>query len=286
MSSFANLKRNTNNFEKLTQAMQPDNGFGKEKEDVRLWYPNVDKVGNGFSVIRFLPPPPQDGDDALPWVRVFSHGFQGPTGKWYIENCGTTLGNSCLVCVHNKTLWNSGIESNKDIVRARKRKLSYYANILVISDPQNPENEGQNRIFRFGKKIFDKLSEAMTPEFEDEKAINPFDFWEGANFKLKIRNVEGYRNYDRSEFESVEPLFGGDDTKLQALWEKEYSLKEFVDPKLFKSDEELLPRFEKVVGNPSVAERVAPAVEKYKDYSVPATEDDSDLDYFKNLVNE
>lgn len=291
MTSFANLKRNSQSFEKLTQAVQainkPEGGFS---EDTRLWYPAVDKNGNGYSVIRFLPPSPQDGDDPLPWVRVFSHGFQGPTGLWLIDNCPTTIGQSCKICENNSVLWNSGIESDKEIARARKRKLSYYANVLIISDPQNPENESQVKIFRFGKKIFDKISEAMTPEFEDEKAINPFDFWEGANFKLKIRNVEGYRNYDRSEFAESEPLFGGDDDKLKALWEKEYSLKEFIDPKLFKSNEELQRRFEKVVGGDSVSRTASEAVSVKMESPVvsksSSTEDDEDLDYFKSLIND
>ena len=289
MTSFANLKRSSNSFEKLTQAVQainkPENAFA---EDTRIWYPAVDKNGNGYSVIRFLPAPPQDGDDALPWVRVFSHGFQGPTGLWLIENCPTTLGKECEICRRNSEYWNSGIESDKEIARARKRKLSYYSNILVISDPQNPENEGQSRIFRYGKKIFDKISEAMTPEFEDEKAINPFDFWEGANFKLKIRNVEGYRNYDRSEFSEPEALFGGNDDKLKEIWEKEYSLKEFIDPKLFKSNEELQKRFEKVVAVESVKPTVASAS---KPTQTPSTSDssesdDEELDYFKSLLDD
>ncbi len=290
MSSFANLKRNSSSLEKLTQAVQaiakPDYG----NDDSRLWYPNVDKNGNGYSVIRFLPAPPQDGDDALPWVRVFTHGFQGPTGQWFINNCLTTTGKECYCCKKNTEYWNSGIDSDKEIARARKRNLNYYANVLIISDQQNPENEGQNRIFRFGKKIFDKISDAMSPEFQDEKPINPFDFWEGANFKLKIRNVEGYRNYDRSEFSDPEPLFGGNDDKLKELWDKEYSLKDFVDPKLFKSNEELMARYEKVVGGDSVvrtaSERSEPVVSKSKATQPVVTDEDEDLDYFKSLIND
>ena len=231
MSSFANLKRNRSSMEKLAKAIeataQPNSEAGS-KDDTRMWQPSVDKSGNGTAVIRFLPAPAVDGDDALPWVRVFSHGFQGP-GGWLIDNCLTTLNEKCPVCEHNNTLWNSGIDANKDVARKQKRKLSYIANVLVISDPANKDNEGQIKLFKFGKKIFDKISEAMNPEFDDETPINPFDLWEGANFKLKIRNVEGYRNYDKSEFADKSALYDGDDAKLEELWKKEYSLAEFVE---------------------------------------------------------
>ena len=177
MSSFANLKRNKSSFEKLTKAIEATSQSTPEagsKDDTRFWQPEVDKAGNGMAVIRFLPAPAVDGDDALPWIRVFSHGFQGP-GGWLIDNCLTTLNEKCPVCEHNNTLWNSGIEDNKNVARKQKRKLSYIANILVISDPSNKQNEGTIRLFKFGKKIFDKITEAMNPEFDDEKAINPFD---------------------------------------------------------------------------------------------------------------
>ena len=194
MSSFANLKRSRNDLDKLTKAIEdstsPTSKEAGSKDDTRLWQPTVDKAGNGMAVIRFLPAPAVDGDDALPWVRRFDHGFQGP-GGWYIENSLTTLGQKDPVSEYNTTLWNSGIEANKDIARKQKRRLHYIANILVISDPSNPSNEGEIKLFKFGKKIFDKITEAMNPEFADETPINPFDMWEGANFKLKIRNVEG-----------------------------------------------------------------------------------------------
>ena len=190
MSSFANLKRNRSDIKTLTRAIEATSQPAEagSKDDTRFWQPEVDKAGNGMAVIRFLPAPAIDGDDALPWVRTFSHGFQGP-GGWFIDNCLTTLNEKCPVCEHNNTLWNSGIEANKEIARKQKRKLSYVANILVVSDPSNPSNEGQIRLFKFGKKIFDKITEAMNPEFADETPVNPFDLWEGANFKLKIRNV-------------------------------------------------------------------------------------------------
>jgi hypothetical protein len=249
MNSFANLKRNRSSFEKLTKAIESSNQSSEagSKDDNRFWQPSVDKAGNGMAIIRFLPAPAVDGDDALPWIRVFSHGFQGP-GGWLIDNCLTTLNAKCPVCEHNSTLWNSGIEANKDIARKQKRKLSYVANILVVSDPSNPSNEGQVKLFKFGKKIFDKISEAMNPEFADETPVNPFDLWEGANFKLKIRNVEGYRNYDKSEFADASPLFDGDDAKLEELWKKEYSLLEFTENKQFKSYDQLKARLDKVLG--------------------------------------
>ena len=291
MSSFANLKRNKSSFEKLAKAIestsQPNSEAGS-KDDTRFWQPEVDKAGNGMAVIRFLPAPAVDGDDALPWVRVFSHGFQGP-GGWFIDNCLTTLNEKCPVCEHNNTLWNSGIEANKDVARKQKRKLSYVANILVVSDPANKDNEGTVRLFKFGKKIFDKITEAMNPEFADETPINPFDLWEGANFKLKIRNVEGYRNYDKSEFAEKSALYDGDDEKLEALWKSEFGLKEFLERKNFKSYDQLKQRLDKALG----FDGAAPAPKsKAADVSVDDTsiidksvgEDDEDLDYFKSLA--
>ena len=296
MSSFANLKRSRNDLAKLTKAIEATTQTAEagSKEDTRFWQPEVDKAGNGMAVIRFLPAPQVDGDDALPWVRVFSHGFQGP-GGWYIDNCLTTINEKCPACEHNNTLWNSGIEANKDIARKQKRKLSYIANILVVSDPANKENEGQVRLFKFGKKIFDKITEAMNPEFADEKAINPFDMWEGANFKLKIRNVEGYRNYDKSEFAEVSALFDGDDEKLESLWKSEHGLKEFTEKKQFKSYEQLKTRLDKVLGfdgnTPATKTKAADSVVssiKDEDVSVidKAISDDEDLDYFKSLAEQ
>jgi hypothetical protein len=293
MSSFANLKRNKSSFEKLTKAVAATSQSSENsREDNRFWQPDVDKAGNGMAVIRFLPASAADGDDALPWVRVFSHGFQGP-GGWLIDNCLTTLNENCPVCEHNSVLWNSGIEANKEIVRKQKRKLNYVANILVISDPKHPENEGQVRLYKFGKKIFDKITEAMNPEFDDEKPVNPFDFWEGANFKLKIRNLEGYRNYDKSEFESPEALFDGDDEKLEALWKKEHSLKEFTDRKNFKSHDQLKSRLDKVLGfegtvAPVKSKANDEVVSKFDDNQIlekkSSIADDEDLDYFKSLA--
>ena len=293
MSSFANLKRGRSDLSKLTKAIeataQPAEGGGA---DDRFWKPSVDKAGNGMAVLRFLPAPQADGDDALPWIRVFSHGFQGP-GGWLIDNCLTTVNQNCPVCEANSTLWNSGIEANKNIARDRKRKLSYIANVLIVSDPSNKENEGQIKLFKFGKKIFDKITEAMDPDpaFADEKPMNPFDMWEGANFKLKIRKVDGYQNYDKSEFESPSAIYDGDDDKLEELWKKEHSLKEFVEPKQFKSYDKLKERLDKVLGTavPAAVATKAAAASLSEDDDVPfdtSGADDEDLDYFKSLANQ
>jgi hypothetical protein len=292
MSSFANLKRNRSSLDKLTKAIESTTQSSEagSKDDTRFWKPTVDKSGNGMAVLRFLPAPAVDGDDALPWVRVFHHGFQGP-GGWLIDNCLTTLNEKCPVCEHNSTLWNSGIEANKDIARKQKRKLSYIANVLIVSDPSNPENEGQIKLFKFGKKIFDKITEAMNPEFADETPVNPFDMWEGANFKLKIRKVEGYQNYDKSEFADKSALFDGNDEKLEELWKSEFSLKEFTEKKQFKSYEQLKARLDKVLGfegNTMLKTKAAETTELIGDDAVSFDSsgvDDEDLDYFRELAN-
>ena len=298
MSNFDTLKRNRSSLEKLTKAIeattQSTSTESGSRDDPRLWQPTVDKAGNGMAMIRFLPAPSVDGEDALPWVRVFSHGFQGP-GGWYIENSLTTLNQKDPVSEYNSTLWNSGIEANKEIARKQKRRLNYIANVYVVSDPSNPENEGQIRIYKFGKKIFDKITEAMNPEFADETPVNPFDMWEGANFKLKIRNVEGYRNYDKSEFAEKSALLDGDDAKLEALWKQEHSLKEFLDPKHFKPYDLLKARLDKVLGfEGDVAPKskaIDAVVENFNDSQLNAidtkiatSEDDDDLNYFKSLA--
>jgi hypothetical protein len=294
MTSFANLKRNRGNLDQLTKAIEAVSTAdqGGSKDDNRFWQPEVDKAGNGMAVIRFLPAPAIDGDDALPWVRTFSHGFQGP-GGWFIDNCLTTLNDKCPVCEHNNGLWNSGVEANKEIVRKQKRKLTYFANILVISDPSNPSNEGQVKLFKFGKKIFDKITEAMNPEFADETPLNPFDFWEGANFKLKIRNVEGYRNYDKSEFADKSALFNGDDEKLEKVYAQEHSLKEFTDRKNFKPYDQLKSRLDKVLGIDGVSaprtkaeDTVLETLDTPRVTSKSNDIGDDDLDYFKSLAEQ
>jgi hypothetical protein len=232
--------KKSNSLDKLLGAVQTENAPQEKKSyaDERLWKPVVDKSGNGYAVIRFLPA--VEGED-LPWAKVWNHAFQGPTGQWYIENSLTTIGQNDPVSEMNSAYWNSGVESDKEIARKQKRKLQYFANILVIEDKANPQNEGKVMLYRFGKKIFDKCMEAMQPVFEDETPVNPFDFWEGAEFKLKIRKVDGYWNYDKSEFGSKSALFDNDD-EIEAVWNKQYPLTEFSAESNFKSYDELKTR--------------------------------------------
>ena len=242
--SFSNLKKQSslgNLTAKLVKEVEKLNT--NSNSDDRLWKPELDKSGNGYAVIRFLPAP--DGEE-LPWAKMYSHAFQGP-GGWYIENSLTTTGGKDPVSEYNRELWNTGTETNKEIVRKQKRKLSYYSNIYVVKDSANPANEGQVFLYKFGKKIFDKIMEAMQPEFEDEEPINPFDFWQGANFKLKIKKVAGYWNYDSSEFDRPSALLDDDDA-MEAIWKKEYSLAELVAPDQFKSYDDLKKRLDYVLG--------------------------------------
>ena len=245
--SFSDLKKQSSLgslTQKLVKEVEKMNNTGGGGADERLWKPELDKTGNGYAVIRFLPS--TEGED-IPWAKMYSHAFQGP-GGWYIENSLTTVGGKDPVSEHNRELWNSGNESDKDVVRRQKRKLSYYANIYVVKDPTNPQNEGGVFLYKFGKKIFDKVMEAMQPEFEDEDAINPFDFWQGANFKLKIVKKDGYWNYDKSEFDKVSPLLEDDDA-LEALWKKQYSLTALVASDQFKSYDDLKKRLDSVLGH-------------------------------------
>jgi len=298
--SFANLKKArkldfsklTEEIEKLNTSNKGNNGNGA---DDRLWKLTVDKAGNGHAVIRFLPAP--KGED-LPWVRIWDHGFQGP-GGWYIENSLTTLGKKDPVSEHNSKLWNSGIESNKDVARKQKRRLSHYANILVVSDSANPDNEGKTFLFKFGKKIFDKVNDSMNPEFDDETPVNPFDLWEGANFKLRARQVAGFRNYDKSEFDSPSAL-SEDDAEMEKIWNQEYSLQEFLEPKNFKSYEDLNTRMTKVLGLEvedgnsfdGVVDSPAPTRQSMDARSMPTAEadavgeEDESLSYFSKLADE
>ena len=265
-------------------------------EDNRFWKPEVDKAGNGFAVIRFLPAPA--GED-LPWTRYWDHGFQGP-GGWYIEKSLTSIGMNDPVGEVNTKLWNSGLDSDKEIARKQKRRLHYVANILVVSDPAHPENEGKVFFYQFGKKIFDKMMDVMQPQFQDEEPVNPFDLWEGANFKLKIRNVEGYRNYDKSEFDKKSSV-SADEAELESIYSKVYSLKEFTDPSKYKTYDELKAKLERVLGSSAprtTAESItldesmsAPSVGKSKFAPVEAMDDgfesdDSTLSYFSKLANE
>lgn len=245
MSTFANLKKQSklgSLTEKLVKEVEKMNTAGASGDD-RVWKPTVDKSGNGYAVIRFLPAP--EGED-LPFVKVYSHAFQGP-GGWLIDSCLTTIGQKCPVCEHNSGLWNSGIDANKEIARKQKRKLTYVSNIFVVKDPGAPENEGKVFLFKYGKKIFDKITTAMQPEFEDETPIDPFDFWNGADFKMKIKNVAGYRNYDSSEFAAQSALLNDDD-ELEAIWKREYSLSEFIAADQFKSYDDLKKRLDYTLG--------------------------------------
>ena len=291
--SFSSLKKQSSLgslTSKLVKEIEKTNTT-KGGADERLWKPELDKSGNGYAVIRFLPA--VDGED-LPWAKVYSHAFQGP-GGWYIENSLTTLGGKDPVSEYNRDLWNSGNDGDKDVVRRQKRKLSYYANIYVVKDPVNPHNEGGVFLFKFGKKIFDKLTAAMQPEFEDETPINPFDFWQGANFKLKIRKVDGYWNYDKSEFDAPSPLLDDDDA-LEALWKKEYPLADFTAQSNFKSYEDLERRLKSVLGQkqaqrPRIDEEVVQEddptpVAAAAVASAPDADEDDALSYFQKLAEE
>ncbi|AOO14417.1 single-stranded DNA binding protein [Cyanophage S-RIM14] len=242
--SFASLKKSSgNNFAKLTAEIEKINQPQGSGADDRLWKPELDKAGNSYAVIRFLPAP--DGED-MPFAKVWSHAFKGP-GGWYIENSLTTVGKKDPVGELNRELWNSGVESDKEIARKQKRKLSYYANIYVVSDPSRPQNEGRVFLYKFGKKIFDKIVEAMQPQFADETPVDPFDLWKGADFKLKIRQVEGYWNYDKSEFSDPSTLGDLSDDDLEKVWKQEFALADFTAPNAFKTYEELQQRLASVL---------------------------------------
>ena len=256
----------------------------KSFDDERIWKPELDKSGNGYAVIRFLPAP--EGED-IPWQRMFSHSFQGP-GGWYIENSLTTINKNDPVGEANRRLWNSGSEADKETARRQKRKLSYFTNIYVVADPKHPENEGKVFLYKFGKKIFDKIMEAMQPQFDDEQAINPFDLWKGANFKLKIRKVDGFWNYDKSEFEAVTQLLPSDE-ELEKVYQSEYPLKPFHEESNFKSYNELKEKMERVLGESTdnrTAEQVASDMEEAPfDGGKPITSGSSDtMDYFEKLA--
>jgi hypothetical protein len=271
MSNFANLKKQSSLgslTEKLVKQVEKMSTTSSGADE-RLWKPEVDKTGNGFAVLRFLPAP--DGED-LPWAKMYSHAFQG-NGGWYIENSLTTIGGKDPLGEYNRELWNTGSETNKEIVRKQKRKLNYYSNIYVVKDPTNPSNEGKVFLFKYGKKIFDKIMEAMQPEFEDESPINPFDFWVGANFKLKIVKKDGYWNYDKSEFDRVGPLLDDDDA-MEAIWKKEYSLNAITAPDQFKSYEDLERRMNMVLGlshtsSPTQSRAVVQQEDEYESYNQP-----------------
>jgi len=285
--SFADLKNKSGSFEKLQSELAKVNAPTQSSyEDARMWKPDLDKSGNGFAVLRFLPQP--SGED-LPWVRMWNHAFSGP-GGWYIENSLTTIGKNDPVSEYNTELWNSGNEADKETARKQKRILKYYSNILVVSDPKHPENDGTIRLFRFGKKIFDKITEAMNPAFEDETAMNPFDMWQGANFKLKIRKVDGYWNYDKSEFDSKSEVEGGED-RLEEIYNGLHSLQEFISPTSFKTYDELKEKLHKTLTGSSVKGTVEvynPPSEATAaaDEAIATTDEEDTLSYFAKLADE
>ena len=291
--SLDTLKKSSS-LDKLLNAVKEDSAPQDKKsyKDDRLWKPVLDKSGNGYAVIRFLPA--VDGED-LPWAKVWNHAFQGPTGQWYIENSLTTITQKDPVSEHNTRLWNTGLESDKEIARKQKRKLQYFSNIYVVSDSKHPENDGKVFLYRYGKKIFDKVMEAMQPAFEDEKAINPFDFWEGANFKLKVRKVDGFWNYDKSEFADVSPLLKDDDA-IEEVWKRQYPLAEHTAATNFKSYDELKTRLDTVLsGTVSVgnvtdelqdAPVAAPKVDTKPVEASTSKDDEADtMEYFEKLAN-
>jgi len=306
MSNFATLKKSSSTLDRLTKEIEKANAPAEtsKKGDDRFWKLERDKSGNGAAVIRFLPTPAVDGEDGLPWVRIFDHGFKGPTGKWYIENSLTTLGGKVKdpVSEYNSQLWNSTQDDNSPArkqAREQKRRLHYISNIYVVSDPKNPENEGKVFLFKFGKKIFDKITMAMNPEFEGDSPVNPFDLWNGANFKLRIRTVDNYPNYDQSVFDAPKAL-SDDDAELERIWQKEYSLKEFIAPSNFKSYEELKARLNEVLGLDEDAPQMQVATPSFKQAamntpmpsakkaaeipSIDDEDDDEELQAFKNMA--
>ena len=292
--SFETLKRNRgSNINKIIQAAEAtSSGEQKSYVDERIWKPTVDKAGNGYAVIRFLPG--KDGE--IPFVRYWDHGFKGPTGLWYIENSLTSIGQPDPVGELNSRLWNSGIESDKEKARSQKRRLHYVTNIMVVNDPSAPQNEGKVFLYKFVKKIFDKIYDLMNPAFADEKPIDPFDMWEGADFKLKIRNVEGYRNYDKSEFTSSTQLLDGNEDQLKAVYEGMHDLTEFTNPKNYKTYDELKTKLMRVLGEEATAGAYTVKEEIQINEPVPAIEpvsaaemDDEAQDtmsYFAKLAKE
>ena len=297
--SFSALKNQSNFNNLLDEYQKQSSPETKSFDDDRFWKPEMDKSGNGFAVIRFLPAP--EGEE-IPWIRMFSHSFQGP-GGWYIENSLTTINKNDPVSEANRALWNSGSESDKEVARRQKRKLSYYTNIYVVSDPKRPENEGRVFLYKFGKKIFDKIMEAMKPEFSDEQAINPFDLWKGAHFKLKIRKVDGFWNYDKSEFEKPSALFDNDDA-IEEVWKQQHALADFTAPTNFKSYDELKKRLDTVLAGTTTVGNVADVMEDepvaapkvdtkemsvappamYKAGDKTADDEDESIDYFQKLA--
>lgn len=292
-TSFADLRKSSKSmYDKIVQETNKMQNTGRQSDD-RFWQPEIDKAGNGSAIIRFLPP--TAGED-LPYVRLFSHGFQGP-GGWYIENSLTTLGEQDPCSEYNTKLWNRGDDLGKELARKQKRRLNYISNIYVVRDPANPEREGQTYLYKYGKKIFDKLNDMMHPEFDDEEPVNPYDLWEGANFRMKIRQVEGYRNYDKSDFDKPSALLDDDD-ELEKIWKAQFSLMDFLDAKNFKSYTELQAKLTRVLGldgsSPSPAEepessgpeQASPSENFKKVIDSTGSSEDADMEFFKSLAED
>jgi len=298
--SFARLKNNRPDLQELAaKANASPSGTTNSKDD-RFWYPQRDKAGNGYAVVRFLPGLEEQGKSY--WAKYWDHAFKGPTGQWYIEKSLTTIGQQDAIAEANSLLWNSGIESDKDIVRKRKRNLRYVTNVLIISDPANPENEGQIKLYRFGKKIMDKILDTMTPKYPDEKPMDPFDVWDGGDFVIKIKMIDKYPNYDSSVFKSPSPLFDGDEAKLEAVFDKQHVLDEWVNPENFKTYDELKARLNLVLGEKAprtvkdtvsldMTEEPAPIKTlepvQMQTAEVASSDDEDDImAHFKSLANE
>lgn len=278
--SFSDLKKSRDTSLKTLQSAVDKLAPQQYKDDdERYWYPEVDKSGNGFAVIRFLP---ASKNEDVPFVRIWDHAFKGPTGQWYIEKSLSTLGQPDPVMEHNSRLWDSGSDENKKIASKQKRRLTYISNVLVIRDPAKPENEGTVRLYRYGKKIFDKLKDKMNPTFPGETPMDPFDMWAGANLRLKITNVDGYRNYDKSEFEPASALMEGDDAKLDELWNKQHSLAELISTDKFKSYDDLKARLNRVLALDAEPVRPARSLPKV---AAPADEDPSEVEEIEDDVD-
>ena len=281
MVDFSKLRESR--LDKLTKALNEDKSSFKPDDDSRIWTPSVDKAGNGMVVVRFLPTAAMDGDNK-PWVKKYNHGFQGSKG-WLIYDCPTTIGKPCPVCEDNTLLWNADTQESKNIARSRKRKLRIFSNIVIINDPKNPENNGKVFIFNYGKSIFDKIELALVPKFEGETPIDPFHVLDGANFRIKITTIDGYRNYDLSSFDPPSPLFDGDEEKIMKAYNSQYSLQEVIDSSLFSSYDEIKKRFDFVVGKEEVSVGYSDNPPPIQDdsYRGSLEENDDELNYFKNL---
>ena len=290
--SFADLKKKSGSFEKLQTELEKVNNPVTSFADDRFWKPELDKSGNGYAIIRFLPQP---SNEDLPWCKIWSHAFNGP-GGWYIENSLTTLNRKDPVSEYNTELWNTGLEADKETARKQKRILKYYSNVLIVSDTKHPENEGKIFLFRYGKKIHDKVAEVINPQFEDETAYDPFDFWKGANFKLKVRKVDGYWNYDKSEFETPSEVYDGDEVKLEELYGKVYSLTQFLKEDNFKSYDDLKSKLNRTLTGSGVQGTVekftpTPKADKAEAPTTPASSvvdegEEDTLSYFAKLADD